>query len=98
MFVIFILTASKVFQKRLEVALVLLPSGRMSFGCRTLISAIAVLATSSDAAINVAAAKEGAIAIADSEFGKYSAAEAIDGTVPGPGDSREANRWHSAES
>jgi hypothetical protein len=49
-----------------------------------------------DAQKNVAAAREGAIAIADSEFGNFAASLAIDGKAVGPADAPDANRWHAA--
>ena len=45
---------------------------------------------------NVAGAGEGAVAIADSEFGSFTASLAIDGKAVGPGDAPDANRWHAA--
>lgn len=45
---------------------------------------------------NVALASEGAMAIADSEYGTQAASLAIDGKWIGPADRPEANRWHAA--
>jgi hypothetical protein len=45
---------------------------------------------------DVASAREGAVAIADSEFGSFTASLAIDGKSVGPGEKPEANRWHAA--
>ncbi len=42
---------------------------------------------------NVAGEREGAVAIADSEFGNFTANRAIDGKAVGPGDAPDANRW-----
>ena len=48
-----------------------------------------------DSQKDVAAAREGAIAIADSELANFTANLAIDGKAVGPGDAPEANRWHA---
>jgi hypothetical protein len=44
---------------------------------------------------NVASAKNGALAIADSEFGRYTAEQVIDGQWVRPNERPEKNRWHS---
>ena len=46
--------------------------------------------------INVAAAVEGAVAIADSEYGGDSASRAIDGISCVSNKSPQRNRWHAA--
>jgi hypothetical protein len=43
--------------------------------------------------MNVASARNGAVAIADSEFGRYTADLVIDGECVGPNDRPEKNRW-----
>ena len=45
---------------------------------------------------NVALSSNGAVAIADSEYGNQGAANAIDGKWIGPSDAADANRWHAA--
>ena len=49
-------------------------------------------------AVNVALGSNGAVAIADSEYGTQNAANAIDGKWVGPADPPDANRWHAAVS
>jgi len=44
---------------------------------------------------NVASAKQGAVAIADSELGHFAADQAIDGEWVAPDERPEKNRWHS---
>jgi hypothetical protein len=46
---------------------------------------------------NVASARAGAVAIADSEFGRYTAEQAIDGQWVRPNERPEKNRWHSSQ-
>jgi Bacterial alpha-L-rhamnosidase 6 hairpin glycosidase domain len=46
---------------------------------------------------NVASARQGAIAIADSEFGRYTADQVIDGEWVHPNERPEKNRWHSGQ-
>jgi len=46
---------------------------------------------------NVASAREGAVAIADSEFGRYTAHQVIDGQWVRPNERPEKNRWHSSQ-
>ena len=45
---------------------------------------------------NVASARQGAVAIADSEFGRYTADQLIDGKWVRPNERPEKNRWHSS--
>src|ERR1700704_1827366 len=45
--------------------------------------------------VNVGSSYEGAIAIADSAFGRYGADQAIDGRMPGAGRPQDGNLWHS---
>jgi hypothetical protein len=45
---------------------------------------------------NVASAREGAVAIADSDFGRFTADRVIDGQWVRPSDFPEKNRWHSS--
>jgi F5/8 type C domain len=61
----------------------------------TLVAA-AILA-SRTAKTNVASAKQGAVAIADSEFGRYTADQLIDGEWVRAGEPAEKNRWHSGQ-
>jgi hypothetical protein len=49
-----------------------------------------------NAGTNVASARAGAVAIADSEFGRYTADQVIDGQWVRPNDRPEKNRWHSS--
>jgi hypothetical protein len=44
---------------------------------------------------NVASAREGAVATADSEFGRYTADQVIDGQWVRPNERPEKNQWHS---
>jgi hypothetical protein len=46
---------------------------------------------------NVASARQGAVAIADSEFGRYTAVQVIDGQWVRPNERPEKNRWHSSQ-
>src|SRR5262249_41576658 len=46
---------------------------------------------------NVASARQGAIAIADSEFGRYTADQVIDGQWVHPNERPEKNRWQSGQ-
>jgi hypothetical protein len=46
---------------------------------------------------NVASARQGAVAIADSEFGRYTADQVIDGQWVRPNERPEKNRWHSSQ-
>ena len=57
--------------------------------------AVCYLPYSNAALINVAAAKQGTVAIADSSYAKFSADQAIDGQIPGPNEPPDINRWHS---
>src|SRR5438874_1227785 len=83
-------------------ALLLLPWASMAFRFPDLALVCIVFSTSgagcfgASKLINVAAAEQGAVAIADSEFGGYSADRVIDGTTVGPKDAWDVNRWHSA--
>ena len=58
---------------------------------------VAVLWLARNDRTNVASAKQGAVAIADSEFGRYTADQVIDGQWVRPNERPEKNRWHSSQ-
>src|SRR5205814_458185 len=68
-------------------------------GCALVLAVLVITGTrlGSNAGVNVASAKRGAVAIADSEFGRYTADNAIDGQWVRPGERPEKNRWHSSQ-
>lgn len=76
-----------------------LPHGERE-GMRTLIilSLIILIGLSANPAraANVALSSNGAVAIADSEYGAQVAANAVDGKWVGPSDPPDSNRWHSS--
>jgi len=59
--------------------------------------AVAALWFANNDYTNIASAKQGAEAIADSEFGRYTADQVIDGEWVRPNKRPENNRWHSAQ-
>src|SRR5438067_399393 len=61
-----------------------------------LLFTICHLSSANAALINVAAAKQGSVAIADSSYAKFSVDQAIDGKSLGPNEPPDINGWHSA--